>query len=417
MPLAGLVDTAMLGHLADLSQLAGAALAAVIFDTIYWSTGFLRMATAGLTAQAVGAADRVETHRTLHRALTLALAIAAGLLLLQWPLRELGFLALGGTAGVESAGRDYFDARIWGAPATLVNFAAIGWLLGRERSGSVLWMTLTANVTNVAFNWLLIVRLGLGARGAGLATMLSQYAMLLVAVAIWARLGEREPWSMRAVLDRAALARLFRLNRDIFLRTFLLVACFASFTNFSSLLGTVALAANTILLRLFYLAAYAIDGAALATESLSGIFRGARDLPRLRRLIRLALWTGLAFGGVYLATFFAAPLGWLRLLTDHEDVVRYAAWFSPWLVPVLALGSLAFVYDGVFIGLTEARALRNSMLISAAGVYLPIALVATRLGSNQGLWLALAALMAARALTLGLACRNLLREYRTWVPG
>jgi len=456
VPMAGLVDTALLGHLPDIRFLAGVALASLLFDYVYWSFGFLRMGTTGTTAQTVGRGEAAEAYRVLYRSLLLAATLGGLLLVLQVPIAELGFSLLSGAAPVEAAGRDYFFARILAAPATLANFAFLGWYLGREESGRALAMSAVANVVNVGLNWLFIVELGWAARGAGLATAASQYAMLATALGLlWRAVrqdftaareaearqaeatdGLAEPgargkavrgdgvrraedggggaarwlpgWRRSAVFDRAKLVELVRLNTDILVRTLCLTTAFALFLNFSSLLGTAVLAANAILRRLFYLAAYSIDGAAFATESLAGILRGAGKGDALRRLNRLALTTGVGFSALFLAAYFAVPRQVMALLTNHADVATRAMALAPWLVPVLLVGAAAFVYDGLFLGLTAGRALRNSMLFSTFAVFLPVAALALCLESNPGLWLALSLFMAARAATLAWASRRLL---------
>jgi MATE family multidrug resistance protein len=451
VPMAGLVDTALLGHLPDIRFLAGVALASLLFDYVYWSFGFLRMGTTGTTAQAVGRGETAETYRVLYRSLLLAAALGTLLLLLQRPLADLGFSLLSGEPPVEAAGRDYFFARILAAPATLANFAFLGWYLGREESGRALAMSAVANVVNVGLNWVFIVELGWASRGAGLATAASQYAMLATALGLlWravrrdhalaaaddvdragagdARPGSTEPggagsaaypragglarwlpgWRRHAVFDRGKLLDLVRLNTDILVRTLCLTTAFALFMNFSSLLGTAVLAANAILIRLFYLAAYSIDGAAFATESLAGILRGAGEGGALRRLHRLAHATGLGFTALFLASYFAVPRQVMALLTNHHDVAARAMALAPWLIPVLLAGTAAFIYDGLFLGLTAGRALRNSMLVSTFVVFLPVAALALHLESNPGLWLAFSLFMAARAGTLGWASRRLL---------
>ncbi len=400
VPLAGLVDTAMLGHLADIRFLAGVALGSILFDYVYWSFGFLRMGTTGTTAQAIGRQDPAEVFRVLYRSALLGAGIAALILVFQWPLRELGFLLLSGEPGVEQAGRAYFSARIWGAPATLVNFALVGWFLGREQSRHVLAMTFTANGVNIVLNYLFIMRMGLAAQGAGLATMTAQYAMLAVGAALFLRQTGRPALNLRELLHREKLAALLRLNRDILIRTFCLITAFSVFSNFSSILGTLELAGNTILLRLVMIASFLIDGAAFATESLAGVFVGAKDSRELRRLVRLSLLTGEGFALLYLAVIFAFQEPVYRLLTNHDDVVSFAVRYGPWLIPVLLIGASAYMYDGLYLGMTAGRRLRNSMLICTVGVYLPLAYLALRAGSVHGLWAALSAFMAARVLTL-----------------
>ena len=411
VPLAGLVDTAMLGHLPDIRFLAGVALASLLFDYIYWTFGFLRMGTTGTTAQAVGRSDRKQVYLTLYRSLMIALGVSALILAFQLPLRELGFGLLAGEPGVEAAGRAYFDARVWGAPATLCNFALVGWFLGREESRYVLVVTVVANLANVLFNYVFIIRMGLAAQGAGLATMVSQYLAVATSITIFFACGPRWPWRWTEVAASGELGRLFRLNRDILARTLCLVTAFALFTNFSSLLGTAVLAANSILLRLLSVASYLIDGAAFASESLAGIFLGQRDLPSLRRLVRLSLAAGLGFGALVLAIFFAAPRSAFGVLTSHADLIELSLAYLPWLAPVVAIGSFAYMYDGLFLGLTEGRRLRNSMLFSLLVVFLPTALLALRLENNDLLWGAMALFMAARSGALWLALRHRLSDF------
>lgn len=408
VPLVGLVDTAMLGHLPDIRFLAGVALGSLLFDYIYWTFGFLRMGTTGTTAQAVGREDRREVRLVLLRSLVLALAIGGTVLVIHAPLRDAGFALLTGEAGVEQAGRDYFNARIWGAPAVLCNFALLGWFLGRAESRRMLVMTVVANLANVALNYLFIVRMGLAARGAGLGTMLSQYGMLAVGLVFYLRSRDDVAWSWGEVFDRGRLVAMFRLNLDILVRTLCLVSSFALFVNFSSVLGTSLLAANSILLRLVELAAFLIDGAAFASESLAGILWGRRDVAGLRKLLRLSLVSGLGFAAVFLLVLFAVRDPLLGLLTSHGDLVALAGAYAPWLVPVLVFGSLAYMYDGLFLGLTRGPLLRNAMMFSTIVIFLPAAIVAVRLQDNHLLWGSLALFMVARAATLGWAGRRLL---------
>jgi len=400
VPLASMVDTALLGHLESIHFLAGVALAAVIFEYVYWSFGFLRMGTTGVTAQAVGRGDTGEVFRTLYRSLLLAWLLAAAILILQTPLRELGFLLLGGAPEVEAAGRAYFNARIWAAPATLSNFVFLGWFLGREESGAALIMTGGANLANVVLDYLFIVQMDLAAFGAGLGTAISQFLMLLAALLLFRARAGKAPWVWSDVWQAQALTRLFRLNRDILLRTVALVSAFALFTNFSSLMSTVILAANAVLLRWVMMAAYLIDGAAFATESLAGILFGTGDRVALRRLQRLALRSGVTFALPFCALALIRPAAPIRLLTSHPQTVETALRYLPWLAPVLLFGALAYIYDGLFLGLTAGRALRNAMLLSTLGVFLPLAVLALHLESNHLLWASLAAFMLARTATL-----------------
>ena len=400
VPLASLIDVALLGHLPDISFLAGVALASVLFEYVYWTFGFLRMGTTGLAAQAQGRGDANELYRILYQSLIVAVGLGLALLLLQWPLRELGFSLLSGSPEVELAGRAYFDTRILAAPAVLANFAFLGWYLGREESGHALIMTLVANLGNIVCNYVLIIHLGLAAWGAGLGTAISQYLMLATALLIFRRIPDRLSWRQVEVWDPASLWAMLRLNRDILVRTVSLITAFALFTNFSSILGTITLAANAILVRFLGFAAYLIDGAAFATESLAGYFRGQGDRDSLHRLFRLALLTGFVFALPFIALFVLAPGVVTRLITTHGPTTAEAVRYAWWLAPTLLFGATAYIYDGLFLGLSAGRPLRNAMLISTLVVFLPMAIAATRWQNNDLLWASLVAFMAARTATL-----------------
>ncbi len=400
VPLASLIDTALLGHLPDIVFLAGVALGIVIFDYVYWTFGFLRMATTGLVAQALGQGNHREVRLTLYRSLILAGSIGLLLVAGAEPLRELGFRLLHGAPGVEQSGRAYFDGRILSAPATLANFAFLGWFLGREESRHVLLITVTGGVVNILSSYLLIAHFGLAAYGAGLGTTISQYTMLLLALSIYSRHAGETSITWRDICSPTKVRPLFRLTRDILLRTLALVTTFAVFTNVSSLLGTAVLAANAVLLRFLTLAAFFIDGAAFATESLAGIAYGGGDLESLDRLRRLALRSGLALAAPFTLIFLffsKIPIG---VLVSQPDVITLAGQSAIWLALTILCGAVAYIYDGYFLGLTAGRELRNSMILSALGVFVPGAWLALRFESNLVLWWSMIAFMLVRSLTL-----------------
>jgi MATE family multidrug resistance protein len=408
IPLAGLVDVAMLGHLGEIRHLAGVGLASVLFDYLYWSFGFLKMSTQGLTAQAVGARRESDAGVILARAVAAASVVGVSLLAAGPILENAGFALLVGSEETESAGRAYFSARLWGAPAALVNFAAIGWLLGRERALPVLTMTAVAAGTNIVLDIQFIYVLGLGSYGAGLATALSQYAMLAVAAASIIREKPDLTQLAQRFADRKELSALFALNRDIMLRTFCLITAFATFTNISATFGTALLATNTILLKLLETAAYFIDGLAFATQSLAGIYRGADDRSSLWRLLRMSLTWGLLLASIASFSILTFPHLIFPAMTSHVAIASAASTFAPWLCATIAMGSVAYILDGYFIGLTEGRILRNGMLISLLA-FLPLALWAARTGSNTLLWAAMFAFMVARSASLGSRVAETLR--------
>ena len=403
VPLASLIDVAFLGHLAEIHHLAGVALATVLFNYIYWTFGFLRMGTTGMTAQAAGRSDRDSVMLVAIRNSLIALAIGIAILLLQQPLRELGFTILSAAPEVKASGRAYYNALIWGAPATLLNFVLLGWFLGREQGAKVLLLSVVDKGANIALDYLFIVHWGLESAGAGAATALSQYLTLLVgAVLVSRELRHQQIKALRGrILEKKALYTTFTLSRDILVRTLALVSTFAVFTNLSSTLGTAVLATNTLLLQVVSLAAYLIDGLAFATESIAGNLQGKGSAKQLKALIWLSGGTSLSIGLFLALVFSSLPSPLFGLLTDHAQIIARIDNYVLWLLPVLGFGSLAFMLDGYFLGLTQGLILRNSSLVAALIGFCPVALLAWQLGSNHLLWLALSLYMAARALTLG----------------
>ncbi|MGG6294130.1 guanitoxin biosynthesis MATE family efflux transporter GntT [Leptolyngbya sp. AN02str] len=402
VPLAGLIDVAFLGHLDDIRHLAGVTLAAVVFNYLYWSFGFLRMGTTGMTAQATGREDVDAVWLTVLRHGAIALIAGCVLVLAQQPIREVAFALLSATEEVKQSGQAYYTAQIWGAPAALLDFVLVGWFLGRGQGRNVLLLSAVSNSVNIALNYWLIVRLGWESAGAGAATALSQVAMLLTGLALMLR--EVDWGHMRRLaphlLDAAALRHIFSLNGNITIRTFALVSTFAVFTNLSAALGTVTLAANTLLLQVVTLAAYFIDGLAFATESFAGMFYGRGDRDQLAALTKLAGMTSIAIGLAIALMFALFPQPLFGLLTRHQSVIVELRQYVWWLVPVLAWGAIAYMLDGYFLGLTAGATLRTAALQSSLLGFGPVAIAAYYSQNPQWLWLALTSFMAARSLTL-----------------
>ncbi|MBC7881456.1 MAG: MATE family efflux transporter [Anaerolineae bacterium] len=418
VPLAGLVDVAFLGHLTEIRNLAGVALATVLFDYLYWTFGFLRMGTTGLTAQANGRGDGQAVLLTLLRNGFLALAIGLGILLLQWPIQAIGFGFLRAEPGVLAAGRAFYNALIWSAPATLINYVLIGWFLGREQSSKVLLLSVVSNVSNIVFDYLFIVRWGWESTGAGVATALSQYLTLgvgfLLLKLVAPEVLEKQPLRFEQLLSQVfsldTLTSGFALNRDLIIRTFAIVSVFAAFTNLGSAFGTVLLATNAILLQVLTLGAYFVDGLAFATESLAGFFKGSGQPQALSRLLRLAVVSSIALGLGFAGIFNLFPVFLLSLISDHSEIVNEALQYVFWLLPILGIGSVAYMLDGYLLGLTESKALRNGMLLAAGIGFCPVALIAWNLHSAHLLWFALMIFMMARVFFLSTYVPETLRN-------
>ncbi|MBE9066663.1 MATE family efflux transporter, partial [Leptolyngbya cf. ectocarpi LEGE 11479] len=317
VPLAGLIDTAFLGHLDDIRHLAGVALTAVLFNFIYWSFGFLRMGTTGLMAQAAGRNDRSEQWRVGLRGLSVALVCGLAIVLLQHPLRLVGFAILQADADVLEAGLAFYQGRIWGAPAVLVNYVLLGWFLGLGYGRRVLVWAVIGNGANILLDYWMIVRLGWDSYGAGLATALSQYTMLLVGLVLLVRsVSWGQVWQQRwSLWSRGALKDLFRLNRDIMVRTWALLLSFGLFTNLSGGMGTEILAVNTLLLQALTLTSHFLDGIAFATETYAGKFYSQGDRSKLLALVRLGGGVSVGLGVGVAIAFVAFPQFLFALLT------------------------------------------------------------------------------------------------------
>jgi MATE family multidrug resistance protein len=403
VPLASLVDMAFLGHLAEIRHLAGVSLASVLFNYIYWTFGFLRMATTGTTAQARGKNNPHEIAQIFVRNVLIALFTGMTILIFQYPLREIGFTLLNATSEVKSSGISYYNSLIWGAPATLVNFVFMGWFLGLEQGAKVLLLSAINKFTNIILDYIFIVRWGWESAGAGSATAISQYVTLLVGIILVRQLISFStiPQLIKGIWQPLVIMETFTLNRDILIRTFALISTFAFFTNLSSNLGTLVLATNSLLLQVVTLTAYFIDGLAFATESLAGASYARGNHQQLLNLLRLSGLLSISFGLIFAFIFCLFPNSLFSLLTNHQEVIENISNYVWWLIPALGFGSIAYMLDGYFLGLTQGRLLRNSSLIASLGGFAPIAAVAFVMQNSHLLWLALVIFMLTRGITLG----------------
>jgi MATE family multidrug resistance protein len=403
VPLAGLVDTAFLGHLADIRHLAGVILASILFDYLYRVLKFLRTSTNAMTAQAAGSDDQTAVLLAGLRSGLIALGIGLLIIALQYPLQKLGFLLLSGAADVEASGVDYFYARIGGAPAVLLNFVLFGWFLGREMNGMVLLMSLVGNGANVVLDYLLILQWGWDSAGAGLATALSQYLALGVGlIGVAATI----PWStlspaLAQVGDRAALRETVVLKGNILIRFLVLISTYAIFTNLSSTLGTTTLAQNGLLLQIALLSQFTIQGVGMTAQTLIGNFKSKGAVKQLTPVLVVALCTTLPIALSFAAIAILWPEGVFGLLTNHTNISTGLTDYTLWLLPLLELTAIAFMLEGYFIGLKASTILRNAVLIAFGVGFLPLAATAWAMQSNHLLWCSLVIYMTVLALVLG----------------
>jgi multidrug resistance protein, MATE family len=403
VPMVGLVDTAVMGQLPDPAYIGAVAVGAAVFNAVYWLFGFLRMGTTGLSAQAWGAGNGGELGAIAGRAIALSVALGVTIVLVQTPLVNGVLWFFQASERVESLARDYYAIRVWGAPALLIHFAVLGMLFGLQRMGTALVISVLFNVTNVTLDLLFVIGLGWGVEGVAAATLISEW--LAAATGVWLlvrllrRSGGRRP-TRSALFDRQRLAALFQVSANLIVRTLFVQLPFFTFTALGAGFGDVVLAANAVLLQLFFLMAYGLDALAHTAESLAGHAFGAGDRGRLRAATGYTLiWSVLIAAAMSLA--FALGGGpFIDLLTQAPDVRATARSYLPWVVvaPLAAVG--AFHLDGVFIGTTRTAELRNCMFFALLIFAVTLWLVLDGLG-NHGLWLAMTVFMVARTALLG----------------
>jgi putative MATE family efflux protein len=417
--LVGVVSTAAVGRLADPALSAGIAIAAILFDVVLVSLNFLRSATLGLTAVSLGAGDEVEAAAVFQRALVLALVLGVIIILLRQVEAGAGLPLLGASGRVLAAAEGYVLLRAFSAPAALGNYAILGALLGRGRAGAGLMLQILLNGLNIVICLWAVLGLGWGVRGAALAAVAGEVAAFAAGLVVLRRLsGPLLGAGLRAALrDGPGWRRMGVLNRDILIRTLALLFAFAFFTRQGAALGAVILAANAIHMQFFALSANCLDGFAAAAEQLAGTMIGARDRGGFARAVRLSLAWSTASGAVITLVYLAAGPDFVALLTRAPLVRTAAAQSLVWAALVPLVAAAAFQLDGIFIGATWSRDMRNMMLLSL-GVFLAAWAMLTPALGNAGLWLAFLIFLGARGLTLGWVLRGRMRSMAVIpVPG
>jgi len=397
-PLLGLVDTAVIGHLEHAYYLGGIAVGSMIISIIFWLTGFLRMSTTGVVAQALGQQNPVLAWRYFFHSLTLAMAIALLLLLAQTPLQQLAFGLIGASEQVTTYGQVYFDIRIFSTPAVLANLVILGYLVA---SGQIKWLVyqlLCINVINIVLDILFVVQFEWGVAGAASASVIADYCGLLLVSQVLFRQLKNLSITELLSFDFPMLRRLLTLNRDIFIRSLALQLCLAFITATGAGFGDVYVAANAILLNLFLFASYGLDGFAYAAESLVGRAKGQKNSDKLHQIVcDCAFWCAVVGLGFSYALWLWGNT-WIAWLTDINSVRHLTEQFLPWLIAVSCVAWLSFIMDGVYVGLTRSQVMRNSMLCACMIFFAVWLLVAD--WHNEGLWLAFMCFMLARGLTL-----------------
>jgi MATE family multidrug resistance protein len=399
VPLLGMVDTGVTGHLENAVYLGAVAIGSTLFGFLYSGVNFLRMGTTGITAQRFGADDDDGVRVALGQALVVAMAIAMALILLQVPLITFAMTLLGPEPEIAGFASEYFSIRIWSAPATLANYALIGWFIGLQNARVPLYIVLAINLTNIALDLVFVLLLGMKVDGVAAASVIAEFTGAAVGISL--AISELRRRGGHLVVSHLTTlkeyAEFFSINANLFVRTMALIFVFAFVTAAGARMGGLILAANAVLMNLLNLVAFALDGLAHAAEALVGKAAGAKDGRALQRSVQLTMrWSFYFAVGFSILFWITGPIfiGWL---TDIPEVVDTTLAYLPWMIvaPVIALW--AYLYDGVFVGTTRAKEMRNSMVASTFLVFIP-AWFAFRFLGNHGLWLAFMIFLASRGL-------------------
>jgi MATE family multidrug resistance protein len=406
-PLLGMVDTGVTGHLESSTYLAAVAIGSTIFGFLYTGMNFLRMGTTGIAAQCFGADDNDGLRVSLGQAVVVASLIACVLLAVQWPIGQFAMRLIGPEPHVEVFALEYFSIRIWSAPGTLANYAVMGWFLGLQNARVPLLIFLTINITNIVLDLLFVLGLGMKVDGVALASVIAEYTGLLVGISFAARALQQRAghWPFARLLNVRAYAAFFAVNGHLFIRTMALMFTFGFVTAQGARLGGLILAANAVLLNLQLLTSFALDGFAHAAEALVGKAVGEKHREALEQSVRLTLRWSLIFAAAFCALYIITGPLLIRLLTNLPDVRETAMRYLPWLIVSPLVSVWSFLYDGVYVGATRAREMRNIMVVSTFIVFVPAWYLLQDFG-NHGLWLAFTLFMASRGIGMHIGYRR-----------
>lgn len=411
VPLLGLVDMVIVGHMGGAHYIGAIAVGSMIFNMIYWVFAFLRMGTSGMTSQSLGRRDLAEVVRLLVRSLSVAMLIAFAILLLQVPIGWLAFTLMSPTPDILPLAQHYYYICIWGAPAMLGLYGLTGWYIGMQNTRLPMFISIMQNVVNILASCALVYGFGMKVEGVAIGTVVAQWAGFLVGLLLL----KRNYWRLakyfqgRGIFLRDAMYRFFSVNRDIFLRTLCLVAVNMYFTSAGAQQGAVVLAVNTLLMQLFLLFSYVMDGFAYAGEAMAGKYYGAGNMDALRDTVKRVFCWGGAMAILFTLVYLIGGSRFLSLLTDEASVVEASADYLLWAVAIPFAGLAAFVWDGIFIGLTATRSMLQSLFCAAVSFFAVYLSLVSVLG-NHALWLALVVYVIMRGLVLTLAARKILKK-------
>ncbi|MEO0899337.1 MAG: MATE family efflux transporter [Bacteroidota bacterium] len=402
IPLLGMVDTALMGHMDSPLFLGAVGIGGTIFNFLYWGLGFLRMGTTGLAAHAFGEGDKKKQNLILTHALMVAVFAALVFIIFQSAIGRFAFSFFPEQGNLLHYAELYFFVRIWAAPATISLYAFNGWFLGLQNARYPLIISVLGNLANIGFSVWFVIGMEWGIEGVAWATVLSQYISLLIALGLFFLSYAKEfQWpSFQELWDLESLKRFFSVNGDIFIRTLCLIFVFAVFTVESASFGAIILASNQVLRQFLDLMAYGVDGFAFAAESLVGRFMGEKQQEKLKSSLKGLFQWGIGLGLIFSLIYLVAGEYMISFFTDQPEVISTALTYLPWQFVIPLLASLAFMLDGVFLGATASAPMRNMMLISTFVFFLPALYFGKEVFGNHALWLSMTLFMLARAVSL-----------------
>ncbi len=400
VPLLGIVDLALMGHLNDPVYIGAIALGGTIFNIIYSSFSFLRMGTSGLTAQAFGAQNKEEVSLILQRSLLVGLALAVTIIALRFPLQWAALNLLDGTPEVKNLAQQYFYIRILAAPATLGLYAFYGWFLGVQNAIIPMILAVVVNVVNIGLNFLFVDYFHMKSDGVAWASVIAQYSGLLLAALFFAARFKiyHIKFPLKRIVETAAITRFFKVNSDIFIRTIMLWFVLAFFTSRSAKAGNDILAVNTLLFQLFYFFSYFADGFAFAAEALTGKAKGAKNFDEMKNIIKAVFLWGWAIAALFTLVYGIGLNDIMHLLSNNTIILEMAKAYYRWIIIIPLVSIAAFNWDGIFIGATASKAMRNISILVSIVVFIPAYYATKSFAGNHALWFAFTMFMAFRSL-------------------
>lgn len=402
VPLLGLVDMILMGHLNSTAYIGAIALGGTIFSVLYSFFSFLRAGTTGFTAQSYGNNDKTETIYSLYRSISIGIPIIVLILSLQTPIAKLSKILLNGSDDVISLALTYFYIRIWGAPANILLYCLNGWFVGMQNTKAPMIIAILINVINIILSYIFVFILEQNIKGVAIGTVLAQYCGLIVALILLIKNYKSYfvKINTKILFNIEKIKRFFKVNTDLMIRSILLILSIAFFTNQSAKLGNNTLAINMIILQSFYIFSYFTDGFAYAGEALVGKYVGSNDKENLKKVIRYLLLWGFSISIPFTILYGLFPDDFVKIISKNTDILNEVRPYFVYMIIMPLITFTAFIWDGIYIGATASKAIRNTMIISSIFIYIPSWYILTPKLGNHGLWIAFLCFMISRGITM-----------------